>query len=848
MRRQWSKHTLTRVFPGHALTGNQGAALIPIIIAIVIISTIGAVLLSLSSVGTFNSLLGNSADSAYYLAESGFRYAAMKYKHGGEGELNQINNLDQPFTVGSNQEFTLRFRSYKFKVTGTDEDGDTLYAEAPFGWVPEFPANNAGYVKIGGSSPVSFDSVNTDNDGPSMNIVKSSGTWDASTGEPVRFVALSDDSDISDGNLRLNSDTNAIAFFPKYNGRFSVNGEIYQYKTRSPADVSNPELRGITPVGDSPDLNALELAVGDEIILNDFVAIHSTGTYGQGFFGANRHLIYHVPFSIATGGGDFYDPFNNDNNWGDSIRGTHDVQELEGRLAVTGTTPVFPWSGDARTSLIPLQWEPSAGDFTSYDAQTKIMVQDISNYMAGISFRMIENGSYSGSYYGLSFLNTSDSDDGIPDSIVPQNNTPLVVLWENIRLWGLPFRRWLAYYELPQYNYITSNIFFEDDVEDAREIEYSKWKSEEDWEITDSEYQSEGHSWHNLHPANTKPDNILISNTFNLSNTTDPQLHFWHSYSISGAGGGPGGGSSNASAKVQISNDNGANWETLEKYQGDSEGWTHQIIDLSEEWQTNGVMIRFNIGGQGNSKWSGDWYIDDVYVFEEEFDWPTLMVSVKEGVSISFDNGRRLISDGDTITDADEDVTGIVYGDPVLSGGSWSSTDAAGDLLLRNVSGDIQDFDNNENLLVNEEVCATVESINDRQNYIRAYIGDQNAHEPSNYNPLDRNRLANPRGEVNWPPRDPDYTNPDNDYFTLVQWDEVNGPTALMGTGNEQDAVIRTDISPAGTMPENTPKLGLHTWGDNVANHIFFDDFAIRLEDGETRGFAPAIQESQTGE
>lgn len=834
-----------------ALRDRQGAALIPIIIAIVIISAIGAVLLSLSSVGTFNSLLGNSADRAYYLAESGFRYAAMTYRHGGAGELDAINN--QPFTVGANQEFTLHLRTQRLEVTGGG-GSNTLNTEVAFGWVPEIPTGNtSGYLKIGSANEREFNHVDIpDPEGTQVNFDKAAGNWNVSAGEPVRFAARSDGSAVVEGgDLQLQPGT-AEDFFPKHNGRFTADGNVYQYKTR---DSTNNMLRSITRVDGPwtpPSLNNNEA-----IVLNDFVEVNSTGSYGQGYFGAKRDLTYHVPFSEATPGGQFHDTFNNKDNWieennGDSAEGAHEIQGQNGNaLAVTEISRIGGTELDS--SLIEFdraaaglnleeQWS-SSGNYLSYDAQVKIRAENEPVFMDGISFRLHENLNS----YGISLLKAEENNsDGIPNSIVPQPpGQTTVVLWERSgNDWST--WTWLAYHVLPLDSHVGPRIFFQDDMESGE----SKWDSYGgEWGLTTSDSHSPTHSWQNQSSSAGCGTvySRLDSQDFDLSEASNPELSFWHHYSI--------GGGSNA--ELRISTDQGDNWDTLDAYNGNQNRWTKQTIDLSEYAGQPDVRIRFGIeigGGQ-----APDWYVDDVKVHERGLDWPTLLISVKEAESISFSQGDTQINAGDTISQEDGfgnvTASGTVYTESVLDSGSWSGNDAAGDILIRNTSGTFQAGDP---LLVNGTECATADSINGRQNYIRAYIGDPNEHGTPGTNPLDRQRLGNPRGDVNWPPRNADDTDGTNDYFTLVQWDETDTSVTQIGTGNEQDAVIRTNTFTTETFPDTRPELGLHTWGwgsvdgepaSGEVPDIYFDDFAVRLAGGTASGgFAPAIQESAAGE
>jgi len=131
-------------------------------------------------------------------------------------------------------------------------------------------------------------------------------------------------------------------------------------------------------------------------------------------------------------------------------------------------------------------------------------------------------------------------------------------------------------------------------------------------------------------------------------------------------------------------------------------------------------------------------------------------------------------------------------------------------------------------------------------NDIRAYIGDVNAHGTSGKDPLDNDRKANPRDQVNWPPDDVDDTESTNDYFTLVQWNSsVDTSVDRIGTGNELNAVIRSNSLTTPTSGSFTQsELALHTYGW-TSDSVFFDDFALQLGKayGGGIGFLNPVQE-----
>ena len=61
------------------LQGQRGAILVTLIAAMVVFAALGAVMIGMFGTSALSQVAGNSAMKAYYLAESGFRYAASRY-------------------------------------------------------------------------------------------------------------------------------------------------------------------------------------------------------------------------------------------------------------------------------------------------------------------------------------------------------------------------------------------------------------------------------------------------------------------------------------------------------------------------------------------------------------------------------------------------------------------------------------------------------------------------------------------------------------------------------------------------------------------------------------------------
>jgi prepilin-type N-terminal cleavage/methylation domain-containing protein len=245
--------------------------------------------------------------------------------------------------------------------------------------------------------------------------------------------------------------------------------------------------------------------------------------------------------------------------------------------------------------------------------------------------------------------------------------------------------------------------------------------------------------------------------------------------------------------------------------------------------------------------------------------WPTLLIRMVEGYPLTFSNGSndgsgRHIKEGDTIKGATSGAKGRVDGTPVVSSGGWSSANATGTFSLANVSGT---FQSNENLNIDGQGAtvyaqATGAMGTGKYNYMRVYYSDTTAHGTANAIQTDNIRLANPLGSANWPPDDATDASASNDFFTLVQWTEVNTNVATSmpsmvepGAGSppgSPGAVIRSNAltSPAwsssSTGSEVTETVSLSAFGANAAN-FSFDDFAIQLDLKTGSGFLPPIQQ-----
>ena len=117
-----------------AKNNQKGSILIGIIAAMVLFAAIGTAMLSLTSTATMNQVMANSAARAYYLAESGVRYARWyldtKETEGQSFEESQNvlngNDNDKIYTIINGGSFILN-------IDGTDYIDKTIQSTGTFG-------------------------------------------------------------------------------------------------------------------------------------------------------------------------------------------------------------------------------------------------------------------------------------------------------------------------------------------------------------------------------------------------------------------------------------------------------------------------------------------------------------------------------------------------------------------------------------------------------------------------------------------------------------------------------------------------------------------------------------------
>lgn len=875
--------------------------LIGMIVVLFLISSLVVAMMSQSISTAFSLAFENSANRAYYLAESGFRYAAARIKHGADMKTDLHLHTPAFSLAKSAGSFDLSLFPHYLETTATISGTTLSVIDIPGGYdngtsdALAFPGGTVKKVRIVApdgtwdeihdyatasltatqdpttkkyTATVTFTGIT-----PTISQTLPTGTVILPVAEVDGDQATVGNDDGSGGTISLAIKTGSTDAFPQYNGTFYVEGRstLYSYEAKT-----GDTLAGITTPLDATATPPFSFADGDNLVLGRFARIQSTGTFRN----ASRTLTYHMPMgSDIEKRFDFEERFNDTANWEDPAVGDFAIETIGGdnALRVTGTDSL---GGAPKASLIA--FKPSAdtidlaaayqyGDpnFLSYDAQVKVGFVDTDPdpeyfpaepiplyFVAGLNFRLDDNLNS----YGLSFLRGSNSTnptpDNIDDGLVPLDQKAMIVLWQQTS--NGTNADWIAYKELSGWivykDLSGTRTFLDEDVESGG----TGWTTSGLWHASGLRtYSGTASFYYGLEASrdyNTGAKNSgdLISPVIDLCHVTSPVLRFytWHKTEAD----------TNYDRKyVQISVDGGSTWNSLTRLIGNETSLPFTMVTIPlDAYVGQSVQIRFRFDTLDaflNEAPREGWYVDDIRI-EGTSTFPeidqTLVVRVKEAASLDFINGTVGISKGDVIVGANTGAFATVAEPPHVRYGSWSDGDAQGTLILRNRSGTFEDRTGQaENLTVNGATVGKilVDTFDERANFIRAYYGDVAGCGSPDVDPFDDLRSANARSDIiHWPPDAVADWAADQDHFTLIQWDQVNlavTSAVRVDSENEPDAIIRSDesvlLSPD-TGVFDKPELGLHSFGKGALN-VYFDDFAVQSDIIPDSGYLPVIQQ-----
>lgn len=450
--------------PG-CLAGSKGSVLIGAIVAVVIMAALGAGMVGLLSTSAFHEVRANYGERAYYLAESGFRYAVSMYE----------SDFDEDAL----------------------EDLDGTKINVPAG----------GEIEM----EVSVDIANNPDEAaepypnPNEFIVKAGWKQRDGSGNPILF---SEGESIPNGS-NLQVELNEGEELPRYRGEINIDGfpTTIRYQRRTGSIVSNGKvLYTLNKISydEAHDLLAPNPTdgVGAGLVYPvEFAEITSTGIMGSGALRASRSVNYIWPLSrpsteSSLPPGDLSDdPLFDPADFPEGqkpeylttpISGPHWSTDRDSE--VTQETYVHPQGGSyerldlkvinykvlqaggetIRYNWVPFNHQPAAlamgqawklnHNMLSYDVQIKISTGPSLRYASlGFMFRAQRQGTGQNRYYsgyGISFMRyrSDGTADYVPSSVKPYdtsardlNGRLLVVLWQQTAedQW-----QWLAYKKL----------------------------------------------------------------------------------------------------------------------------------------------------------------------------------------------------------------------------------------------------------------------------------------------------------------------------------------------------------------------------------------------------------------
>lgn len=430
----------------HLARSSRGAMLISLIITMVILSVLGAAMLSFFSTSTMSQLGGNSSMRAYYLAESGYRYADSEIAHTSKSMRdNKLESLhDKICTLsGDDGKFHLHIYPYYYVTTADHPIGSTSLNTKVCGGFPPGLVLTSGFLKINDKV---YQYTNAARSGSNITFTIPGGTSAISNGTAVYPVSRSFSNrtvtNKTPGNdyIDLEISTGSRNAFPILNGTFKVNGSINPNRIWCYKKRDEDRLEGITPSDDPNGAFELYLSTTCDIVLDKFVKLKSTGiVYSGSDLETKREITYYMPiFEELRGKVTYIETFEGVDLPGSFVGGAGEVgghEVVDGALHVTTTGESsidFNW----RSTYVDLEsvWE-DAGYLLSYDLQVKICTYDESYpdnkppfFMAGISFRKVSTASDT-DLYGISFLRGKqiynflqskwEEDSGIPEQLIP---------------------------------------------------------------------------------------------------------------------------------------------------------------------------------------------------------------------------------------------------------------------------------------------------------------------------------------------------------------------------------------------------------------------------------------------
>jgi len=469
--------------PGH---GQDGSAILFIIISILLMGIVGAGMSRLFSSGTVETAVSTPAPNVQYVTEAGYRLVASEFNAAADGDkqdvLEDMHGKTFVLDQASGSQVTVNIHSYWFRITSVS--GTTITVES-LSEIPPLDFDNpntlinvasAPKISINRSQPLTVTSITTDTSGSQHTavITLSAAPPLAETGDSV-YLAQDSSGSVSisgDDLVGLPAD---FAFFPKEKGQFYLydgNDTVYEYDSMDTNSDGTVNLRGVTNLSgkSSSDFR------NQDFIMLKTLAMSCTGQYGSSSLAATRTETYYsrldsdadaeIPvqaspnFVLDAG----FDDFENGKfeDWESNSNVTkQSYQSAQGShvsyAAVEDPDPTYDWQNRQyikeevmcldKNAEFAEAWEQSSNSL-SYDVQVKIGSGFMMLYgTMGLSIKHHEASNNRDQAYGVSVMkyynwtgsnwsSYANYNDYIPDSIKPPNMGTDVDEWRWQRLGG----------------------------------------------------------------------------------------------------------------------------------------------------------------------------------------------------------------------------------------------------------------------------------------------------------------------------------------------------------------------------------------------------------------------------
>ena len=143
-------------------------------------------------------------------------------------------------------------------------------------------------------------------------------------------------------------------------------------------------------------------------------------------------------------------------------------------------------------------------------------------------------------------------------------------------------------------------------INDSAENTFTNWSTNQGWALVTSQAHSPTHSFTDSPSGNYQNDadnSMTLTNAVSLNSGSAVFLNFFHKYFLE---------ESYDFGTVEVSGDNGINWQQVKSFTGDNSAWTSQYLNLSPFIEgASEVKVRFRLTSDGFVTEDG-WYVDDV--------------------------------------------------------------------------------------------------------------------------------------------------------------------------------------------------------------------------------------------